>query len=246
MYCPQCRAEYKARIEECADCKVPLVSELPPKPFSSPVLRLKKATLITIIATSYIFITRTLNTFIPDLFSNLRVAQINSALSLLAALGVFFFFVYFLREYVPDKSNVLKNGASAGIAGASLLVLLHIKELFLLFSRYPSFGLLKSDYCNVLSPLIVASLILVFFVMFYKDIIRKNQHRLKNALLLAIVGSAVGVIAQVLVVLNYIVSGTYTTLNILFSVMPFLFLPMVLITYATGIYFFSVFYLEQK
>jgi len=32
MFCPKCRAEYREGFTECADCKVPLVSELPPEP----------------------------------------------------------------------------------------------------------------------------------------------------------------------------------------------------------------------
>ena len=29
MYCPKCRTQYVENITECADCKVPLVEELP-------------------------------------------------------------------------------------------------------------------------------------------------------------------------------------------------------------------------
>jgi hypothetical protein len=32
MFCPKCRAEYRPGFAECADCKVPLVSVLPPEP----------------------------------------------------------------------------------------------------------------------------------------------------------------------------------------------------------------------
>ena len=32
MFCPKCRAEYREGFTECSDCKVPLVSELPPEP----------------------------------------------------------------------------------------------------------------------------------------------------------------------------------------------------------------------
>lgn len=32
MFCPECRAEYREGFTECADCKVPLVPELPPEP----------------------------------------------------------------------------------------------------------------------------------------------------------------------------------------------------------------------
>lgn len=32
MFCPKCRAEYREGFTECADCKIPLVSVLPPEP----------------------------------------------------------------------------------------------------------------------------------------------------------------------------------------------------------------------
>ncbi len=34
MFCPQCKAEYRQGITECADCQVPLVSSLPKAPES--------------------------------------------------------------------------------------------------------------------------------------------------------------------------------------------------------------------
>ena len=30
MYCPECKAEYRPGFTECADCRISLVSELPP------------------------------------------------------------------------------------------------------------------------------------------------------------------------------------------------------------------------
>ncbi len=32
MFCPDCGAEYKVGVTECADCEVPLVAESPPEP----------------------------------------------------------------------------------------------------------------------------------------------------------------------------------------------------------------------
>jgi hypothetical protein len=32
MFCPQCRCEYRPGFQQCANCQVPLVEELPPLP----------------------------------------------------------------------------------------------------------------------------------------------------------------------------------------------------------------------
>ena len=32
MFCPECKAEYREGFYECAECKVPLIDELPPEP----------------------------------------------------------------------------------------------------------------------------------------------------------------------------------------------------------------------
>ena len=38
MFCPKCRCEYREGFTECADCRAPLVSELPPEPKPEPDL----------------------------------------------------------------------------------------------------------------------------------------------------------------------------------------------------------------
>ncbi len=32
MYCPECRAEYRAGFTQCSDCRIPLVAGTPPAP----------------------------------------------------------------------------------------------------------------------------------------------------------------------------------------------------------------------
>lgn len=40
MYCPVCKAEYRQGFDECSDCQIPLVDELPPPPETYPDMNL--------------------------------------------------------------------------------------------------------------------------------------------------------------------------------------------------------------
>jgi hypothetical protein len=46
LFCPQCGAEYQEGIQECSDCQLELVAELPPEPRAQPDLEL-----VTVLAT---------------------------------------------------------------------------------------------------------------------------------------------------------------------------------------------------
>lgn len=37
MFCPKCKTEYEDWVKECADCKIPLVVELPAEPKGEPI-----------------------------------------------------------------------------------------------------------------------------------------------------------------------------------------------------------------
>lgn len=50
MFCPECRVEYREGFTECADCKVPLVEELPPLA-SPPEHESEQSNLVTVLST---------------------------------------------------------------------------------------------------------------------------------------------------------------------------------------------------
>jgi hypothetical protein len=50
MFCPKCRTEYREGFTECADCGVPLVQDLPPRP-SPPGPEEDLSNLVTVLST---------------------------------------------------------------------------------------------------------------------------------------------------------------------------------------------------
>ena len=50
MYCPKCRTQYIEKVEECFDCKVPLVDELPKE---TPLEKIKWVALIPLAGEIY-------------------------------------------------------------------------------------------------------------------------------------------------------------------------------------------------
>ncbi len=68
MYCPVCKSEYVNGAAVCADCGVPLIAELPPSAAPARLLTLRQATVLAMIGISYIFVLRTIGTFLPNLF----------------------------------------------------------------------------------------------------------------------------------------------------------------------------------
>lgn len=203
MFCPKCRSEYMKGITECADCKVPLVEELGPKPPKEPILKLKMATLLAIFGISYTFAARTVGTFFPKIFTNLILARINVVLFFLSSLAVVFFFTAFYKEYVKKDRLWLKNGTILALTGSVLLLLTRVISFIYVFNIRELFIPQKtSELIGVNVTLILGICLLIFFTSFYKGLLEKEEKMLKKPLFLAVIGSCIFTLLQVLGWLN--------------------------------------------
>lgn len=213
-------------------------------------MSLRKATLLAIIGTCYIFALRTTATFFPDLFRILIVAQVAQITSLLASLTLVLFFVSFLANYVEKDQVELKRASVLALIGSAAMLLIQVKGLLLVFSRFISPDLLwslqRSHYIGAIVPWASSILTLVFFVVFYKEMLRSEQPKLREASVIAIIGSSLGTLLLTFVLLNYLYFREVMFFMDLPRKLTIMLSPLFAFTLITALYFFSCFYREQK
>ncbi len=209
-------------------------------------MRLKRATLLTIIGISYTFALRTIGTFLLDIFKILIVAQAIQIMSFLANLTIVFFFISFYKDYVEREQIKLKKASILAIIGSSLLLLLHIEGLFIIFNVYTLSYLVRSHYNEPIVPWVSSIFILVFFIIFYKDTIQKEQIKLKKATLSAIIGSSIGTLERTFILFNYLYSREVRWFSDLSRKIQIIFIPIFAFSFIAVLYFFLSFYKEQQ
>lgn len=130
--------------------------------------------------------------FFSDIFKILIVAQATQIMSFLSSLTVVFFFISFYKDYVERERIKLRNVSILAIIGTSAMSLLHIKGLFIVFNVYNLSYLVKPRYIEAIIPWLSSIFILIFFIIFHKEIIQKGGKKLKRATFSAIIGSSIG------------------------------------------------------
>lgn len=209
-------------------------------------MRLKKATLLAIIGISYTFALRTIGTFFPDIFGNLIVVQVTQIMSFLANLTIVFFFISFYKDYVEREQIKLKNVSILAIIGSSLLLLLHIEGLFIVFNVYTLSYLVRSHYIEPIVPWVSSIFILIFFIIFHKETIQKEDIKLKKATLSAIIGSSIGTLERTFILFNYLYSREVRWFSDLSRKIQIIFIPIFAFSFIAVLYFLLSFYKEQR
>jgi hypothetical protein len=204
-------------------------------------MNLKKATLFSIIGISYIFVSRTIATFSPDIFINLIVTRINALLSLFASLPIVFFYIYFYKDYVQEKQITLKNASLFAIIGSFAASLLFLKGILVVFNLY----VFRSDVLNVVAPWISSIFSCYFFIIFYKERPRNAPSKLRQAIFLVIIGSSISTFIRTFILFNYLCSGKFKWFWDYSREFPILLIPIFTFMFFTSFYFFSTFYQEQ-
>ncbi|MCK4322503.1 hypothetical protein KAX08_08325 [candidate division WOR-3 bacterium] len=210
-------------------------------------MRLKRATLLAIIGISYAFALRTIGTFLPDIFRNLIVVQFTQIMAFLASLTIVFFFISFYIDYVQKHQINLRNVSILAIIGTSAMSLLHIKGLLRVFNIYIFPNLVyESHYIEAIIPLVSSIFILLFFIFFHKETLRKEDIKLGKATLSAIIGSSIGTLERTFVLFNYFYSREVRWFSDLSRKIQIIFIPIFVFSFIAILYFFLSFYKEQR
>ena len=205
-------------------------------------MRLKTATLFVVVGTCYIFIAGTLGILIPDLFTNLRIAQTNTVLHALFSLAALLFFVLFYKDFIQKDETSLKRGARLAIAGIGLLFLLHLKGLLLAFDATAFPYLLHPHFIEPILPWMSSVSILLFFILFYRTTTGKDRSQLRTAILSAVIGSSVSALLRTVTLFLYVRSGGVRWAADLARKAPAVVLPVSTIGFIFTLYFFVSFY----
>lgn len=205
-------------------------------------MNLKKVTLLTVIAILYNFVYRVVATVFPALFNGVVTVGIIVTMSLLAALVILLFFVYFYRTFTENSR--LKRAAIFGIVASSGLILMKIKTLLSIFGDFQY--MLPVMYIEQIIFMASSILILLFFVMLYKEIQHTQKISLKKAVLLALIGSIVSIFLLVMTIVNYLNNGALMLFAGSSWVVMVILIGLYSFGFFTSFYFFTTFYRLQE
>jgi len=208
-------------------------------------MNLKNATLLTIFGIAYFFALRFVGTIYPAAFRSLTAAQIISILSLLAGLVMVFFYIQFYKDYAREEQQVLKKAAVWAIIGSGALLIVHVKEILLVFSPHMFPFLRTAHYIDMVIPWVSSILILLFFIILYKEVAHEEKILLRKAALSAVIGSSVQTVLLALIFFNYFLSNK-VMVTLRSTTLWIIFVPIIVFSFAAIFYFFYTFYRIQK
>jgi hypothetical protein len=209
-------------------------------------MKLKKATLIAIVAVCVLFFLKTLATVFPEFFKQLGAARVVVTLSTLASLAIVYFYYLFYRDYARVDQPTLRKASLLAAIGAGAIALLYIKGFLLVYDLYVTRFLLRIQLLEAIIPWAASIISLVFFTVFLNETRGGEKPRLKNAIRLAVVGSAVGIVERTIVLYNYLQIRESEYSNGLPHSAQAVLIPFVFFAVGAVLYFFIVFYQEQQ
>lgn len=208
-------------------------------------MNLKKATLLVAIGLCLTFVLRTVGTFAPHVFRSLTVAQVTATLDVLGNLIAVIFFALFLKDHVSKGEAELKNGTVLALVGSSLMSLLLLKGLLPLLDQLAFHSLLGPHFIEPIVPWVSSILILLFFITFHRETIRKRVDSLERATLWGVVGASIGVLLRTLTLFVYLTSGAVRWVSDFSGTPLVILLPVPTFGFLATLYFYVVFYREQ-
>lgn len=199
-------------------------------------MNLKKAILLTIIASLYFFLLRTIWTFAPGLFRSRPLIMVIFLCSFLMSLAVILFYTYFLKEFVTEDEQNLKIATNGALIGACLMSILYLARLTH-FMAAPK--ILAIEPYLVLISLIFT---FVFFIAFYSRIKEVGPLQLKIPVLMGLLGVILMLILHLLIVYQIFTYGVIEWFGDKQIWFTRIFMPFPAISFILGLYFYISFY----
>ncbi|MCF7912795.1 MAG: hypothetical protein K9M99_09720 [Candidatus Cloacimonetes bacterium] len=164
---------------------------------------LKKMTLLALIGFSYFFVMRLIGTFFPEINYNFTWLKIELIINFFAHIAIVLFFVFLLKDYIPDDEITLMNITVLTFMGTlTLLIVNTLNGLSSLMGISLDHSLTGRYLVNMIIW-IVGFIIVIFFLYLSQHLCKKSQAGLCNAALLAFAGTIVAFILRSINMLNY-------------------------------------------
>ena len=205
-------------------------------------MSLKWATLLAIIGIVCSFLIRTAGTLLPHIFKNIHIVRMTIGSHLFASFTLVIFFVSFYESYTQKEQQTLRRACFLAIIGSLAALFLHIKILFLVFEQHIFPLFLMHHHIDVILPLVSSITVILFFVIFQKEMRHGERKRLRKATRSAVTGFSVFAILQTTVLINYLSSGEFRWLQHFSRKVSIGTIPVMAFAILAVLYFFLSFY----
>ena len=226
------------------------------------VRRLRSYTLYSLISITYLFLVRTVNSFLPLFFTNEMVGKGVQVLSLVAHAVILVFYISFLSQYVQPPQKWLRLATSLSIAVMAILSLFYVAGVLTFFPVlismiykispflyrslhsspfFPNFPLISPGFAWT------STLIFVFFLIaFYHESPDMRNEALKKATYYAIGGNILLFLIQSFLIVAQILGDGLGWMLPHSLLLMLLFLPVFTIVFLVKFNFFLKFYQVLK
>jgi hypothetical protein len=209
-------------------------------------MRLRYATFGVIIATIYLFILRSVGTVFVDVFDSYDVVYITQILAFCAGVTFVVFFYLFYSDYAKPSQPVLRIAALGAFIGTGLILILHLRNLCIVFRWYDIPLLLDLQYIEMLFPYVGSVSLVFFFVVFRKTVIQEKRNTLLRPTLSGLIGACIQLSLVSLMTVNYLMDHQGVSLPDTHRIVGIFIMPVVLLQFAAYLYFYGAFHREIK
>jgi hypothetical protein len=212
------------------------------------MLDLRKATLLALTGLCVNFVLRGASTVVPALTVDIVWARLAVVFILLGGLAQVFFFVAFRSGYVRPEQQRLHQAANWAIVGTAMGVLPALEHLMYLFHFYPVESLVWSHTLEAVAPLLSSIALFAFFIVLRRELPVPGTggagDRLRSAAAMAAVGTAVFMLVNLAVLVNFLFADQ--SLSLPHRLLGMVVLPFLTLAFLALVYFFGTFYRGLK